>query len=521
MTNHKRDTRRKILKTGATIAFGSALPGAMISAAWAADRTLTIAIPNNPITIDPINQPSHDAMVLGQVVFENLVSVDHTGKVQPQLAVALPRISSDSLVYTFDLRDDVFFQNGQKMTAEDVKYSFDYMLDPKNKALRRNLLRQIKQVVVETPTRVRFELSEPYQQWLFFLTKYMGIFPRGSREQHGDDFFKSGPTGMGTGPGVFEEWRPNDFVSFKRSPNYWRKDLPKWDRLVVKIIPDDSARIAYLMSGQVDIISAPPPRDFQRLQKQRGLKAASVPTGGGWFSLMTNTSRAPFDDVHFRRAVACAIDRKTISEKVYLGLLDPCAVPAPPGSWWFNKAANDSLQFNLAKAREHLARSKYSKGAKFELTIPAEPYLLDVKDAAIVIQSQLAKINVAVELRVQESSTGRRAVLDGLRDAGLFVTMSPGEPTYLVQVNFVPGQNMQKASGYSEPEIAELLKRANAETDLSKLLPIYHRMQQKLAEDSPYVWIGFVHAANVWRDRVQEFRVNQGLTIRVNDVGVA
>lgn len=514
--------RRRLLKSAGALALGSPLLSTILAMpANAADRTLTVALPNNPITIDPINQPSHDAMLLGQVVFENLVWVDHDGTVQPQLAAALPRISADSLTYTFDLRDDVFFQNGQKMTAEDVKYSFDYMLDPNNRALRRNLLRQIARIEVETPTRVRFELSEPYQQWLFFLTKYMGIFPKGSREQHGDAFFKSGPVGMGTGPGVFEEWRPNDYVSFRRSTNYRDKSLPKWDRLVVKIIPDDSARIAYLMSGQADIISAPPPRDYARMKTMRGLKADSRPTMGGWFSLMTNTARPPFDDVHLRRAIACAVDREAIAKQVYLGLLDPCAVPAPPGSWWFNKAANDSLQFNLERARAHMAKSKYAGGAQFELTVPSDPYLLDVKDAAIVLQSQLARINVKVDLRVQDSTVGRRAVLDGQRDAGLFVTMSPGEPTYLVQVNFVEGQNMQKGSGYAEPEIQELLRRANAETDQAKLLPIYQRMQDKLAEDSPYIWIGFVHAANVWRDRVQGFRVNQGLTMRVNDVGVS
>src|ERR1700730_18519418 len=168
-----------------------------------AEKVLTIAIPSNPVTFDPVNSGLHDAMVVSQSIFENLVEVDVDGKtVQPQLATALPKISADRLNYIFELRDDVYFQNGQKFSAEDVKYSFEYVLDPKNNALRRPLFNRIKNVVVESPLRVRIELSEQYRPWLFYLTKYMGIFPKGSREKFGADVFKTAPVGVGTGPGI-------------------------------------------------------------------------------------------------------------------------------------------------------------------------------------------------------------------------------------------------------------------------------------------------------------------------------
>src|SRR5262245_49306868 len=218
----------------------------------AQEKVVTVAIPSHPVTFDPVNAANHDAMVVSQTVFENLVEVDIEGKtVQPQLATALPQVSADRLVYTFDLRDDVYFQDGQKLTAEDVKYSFEYVLDPKNNALRRPLFNKIKAVIVESPTRVKFELGEPYRPWLFYMTKYMGIFPKGSREKHGGDFFKTGPVAVGTGPGTFVEWRQNDSITLRKNTNYWRKGLPHWDRLVVRLIPEDSVRVAYLTTGQV------------------------------------------------------------------------------------------------------------------------------------------------------------------------------------------------------------------------------------------------------------------------------
>ena len=183
----------------------------------AGENVLTIAIPSNPVTFDPINAANHDAMVVSQTIFENLVQVDIDGKaLQPQLAVALPQVSADRLTYTFDLRDDVYFQDGQKLNADDVKYSFEYVLDPKNNALRRPLFNKIKTITVESPTRVKIELGELYRPWLFYMTKYMGIFPKGSREKHGADFFKIGPVGVGTGPGIFVEWRQNDSIVLKK-----------------------------------------------------------------------------------------------------------------------------------------------------------------------------------------------------------------------------------------------------------------------------------------------------------------
>ncbi len=510
--------RRRILQAGAMAA--SPWLASLAHAQPNQGKTLTIALPNNPVTIDPINQVNHDAMVLGQTVFENLVEFGVDGVLRPQLAKALPTISSDRKSYTFELRDDVSFQNGQKLTAEDVKYSFDYLLNPENKAMRRGIFTRISNVKVLSPTRVQMDLSEPYHPWLFFMTKYMGIFPAGSREKHGGDFFKSGPVGMGTGPGIFEEWRANDYISFKKNPNYWQKGLPAWDRLVVRIIPEDSVRVAYLMTGQVDIISAPPPREFNRLKSFAGITGASQPTLGGWFSMLMNNAKAPFDDVNFRKAVSCAIDRQTISEKVYYGLLDPAGLPAPPRGWWFDKASSDAVSFDLEKAKSYLAKSKYATGASFDLLIPAEPYLLDVKDAALVLQSQLAKLGVKLNLQVSEFNVVIGTVLRGDHNAALMVVMSPGEPTYLLQNTMTAGQVMTKSTGYQNPKLDELLRRVFAEDDEAKLKPMYVEIQQLLAQDLPSAWLGFVHASNLWRQNVKNFKPSAGLTMSVRDVQV-
>jgi peptide/nickel transport system substrate-binding protein len=154
-------TRRRLLK--ATAAFGAAgLSGAWLREAQAGpDGTLTVALSDNPLTCDPINMASHDSMILSQCIWENLVEFDINGVLKPQLAMALPEISPDKLVYAFELRDDVTFQNGQPLTSDDVKYSFEYMLDPAHKAYRRPIFNRLSHVETDGPHRLRVVLKEP------------------------------------------------------------------------------------------------------------------------------------------------------------------------------------------------------------------------------------------------------------------------------------------------------------------------------------------------------------------------
>ena len=512
--------RRNLLAAGAGGTLASLLPSSLLYAQPASGKTLTVVLPSNPITIDPINQLNHDAMILGQTVFENLVEYDADGVLKPQLARELPEISADKKTYTFHLRDDVTFHNGKKLTAEDVKYSFDYLLDANNKALRRPLFTKIAKVTVLEPLKVQFELSEPYGQWIYFLTKYMGIFPASSRKEHDDDYFKSRPAGVGTGFGVFEDWKPNDYISFKKNPNYWRKDLPNWDRLVVKMIPEDATRVAYLLTGQVDIISAPPPREFNRLKTMPNVAGASRPTLGGALLMFTNNLKPPLDDVNFRKALSCAIDRKTIADKVYYGLLEPTSVLAPPRGWWFNPEADKELAFDLDRAKEFLAKSKYPNGAEIDISIQAEPYLLDTKDAAIFLQAQLAKIGVKINLKVYEFSVLIQQIARGEHQMAMQVFMSPGEATYVIANTVTPDQFLSKSTGYNNPELNALMTASFAETEQAKLKEIYGKMQMVMARDAPIGVLGFVHASNLWRQGVQNFKVNQALTMSVAEVKV-
>jgi len=290
---------------------------------------------------------------------------------------------------------------------------------------------------------------------------------------------------VGTGPGMFDEWKPNEAISLKRNPNYWQKGIPHWEKLVVRLMPEDSSRVAYLLTKQVDIIGAPPPRDFARLSKQRGINGGLLPTLGGWSVLLMNNARPPFDDINFRKAVAYAVDRKTLADKAYFGMVDPCTVPAPRQSWWYDKTADEIITYDPDRARDYLKKSKYADDPSFEMLTPSVPYLVDTKDAAVAIQSYLGAVGIKATIK-----TGEAIVVLGQSNGGqaqslLINIMSPGEGTYLTMVNLTPGQLMSKSCNWSSPELDAYLRRLYAENHEATQKPIYAEVMTYLAQQSP------------------------------------
>lgn len=514
-------TRRRLIQ-GAALGAATTmfLPRWIRQAAAAEAGVLTVVIPSNPTTFDPINQSNHDAMVVNQLIFENLVEIDGNGQQVPMLAKSWT-ISKDQLTYTFELRDDVTFQNGQKFTAEDVKYSYEYILNPANRALRRPMWTPIDSITVESPTRVVFKMKYAYRPFLDYMTKYMAVFPAGSREKMPVDHFKSTPIGVGTGPAIFVSSQANDNIELRRNPNYWRKGTPKWEKIVIKIIPEEAARVASLLSGQSQVIGAPPAKDFARLKSSPGIAGAAKPALGCTLMVTPNNRQAPFDDPMFRRAVALATDRERICKDICYGLVEPTGTAAAASSWWFNAQASKSVAFNLQEAKAALKKSKYPGGTEFDLLYASTPYLTDTAGTAVFMQSQLAQLGIKVNLRPLDFGRLISQVLVGNHQAALMALVGPPEPTFLVQGFFRPTEAFFKSTGYENIALTKLLEDSYKVNDQPRLKPILQQMQTVLATDSPAIWIGTPYVLNLWRAEVKGFDPNAGLTLRLRDSAIS
>ena len=509
-------TRRGFLAASA----GLALAGKASHVDAQGRRVLVATIPSTPSTLDPLNQSNHDAMAVSQLIYENLLEVDVDGNLVPQLATALPEISEDRLIYTFHLRPGVRFQNGAPFTAADVKYSYDYMLDPANEALRRGYWTAIREVEVVDDLTVRFHLSAPHRPMLDSMTKYMGIFPAGSRGAETVDAFRNAPVGLGTGPAIFREAQAGAWIELERNPDYWGP-APDWDVVRIEIASEANARIASLLSGTADVVGAPPARDFLRLVAQGGaVSGASKPALGAAMLMMHNCAVAPFDDVEFRRAVAKAFDRAAIAERLYGGLLEPTAVLVPRASPHFSAEADAMLAQNAEAAAAHLAASAHAANPAFELIYPTDAYLLDVRDTALYLQSALAAVGITVTLKPLETGQMFGAIFGGNHQSVLWAVVGTTDPTFIMNALYMPGQALNVGTGYTSDALSDLIRQSHA-VEGEALTPILAQAQAILAQDAPAAFIGTPSAFNIWGDRVDAFKVNTGITLRLRDVGLS
>ncbi|BEU28094.1 ABC transporter substrate-binding protein [Paraburkholderia sp. 22B1P] len=513
--------RRRLLHAGAASVASFSLPFAFETRSFAAQGgVLSVAIPSNPQTLDPLNQPNHDVMAINQLIFENLVGIDARGQRVPQLARAW-NISPDKLTYTFDLQPGVYFQNGQPFTSADVKYSFDYVLDPAHKAFRRPFWTVIDSVSGPNPQTVVIRLKRPYRPLLDYMAKYMGIFPAGSREQHPADFFRRTPAGVGTGPGIFVQARANDFVELRRNPTYWRKGLPHWERVIFRIIPEESSRLASLMAMQTQIISAPPAQIFPQIRRAPGVTGDSRPSPTSPLMMCLNTRKAPFDDPSFRRAVSLVIDRAKICRDLCYGAVSASSMPFASNSPWYDAASATRADFNLDAARAALKASKYANGAQFDLLYVQPAYLIDTSSTALFIQAQLASIGVRVNLRPLDFGQMISQAMVGNHQAVLSGFIAPPEPTYLLNALFRSTESLWKATGYSNPEFLTLIDESYAADDPDSLKQILAKVQHIVARDCPAIWIGALDVQNLWRTQVKDFEVSTGFSLALGPVAVS
>jgi peptide/nickel transport system substrate-binding protein len=381
-------------------------------------------------------------------------------------------ISRDGLVYEFALRRGITFHNGDPVTADDVKFSFE--------RYRGSFARLLKEKVaaIETPDqgRVRFRLTRP---WPDFMTYYGTpatlagwIVPKKYVEKVGNDGFKKAP--VGAGPYRFVSFTPGVELVLEAFEHYWRK-APTVKRLVLRVIPDESTRFAALKRGEVDIAYAIAGDIGQELQRMRGftLKPTYPATHWLYFADQWNP-KSPWHDKRVRIAANLAIDRRAINEARTLGLsrITWSLVQSTFDFYWQPPA----YPYDPAKARQLLTEAGYPNG------FDAGDYFCDLQSspAGETIITYLNAVGIHVRLRPLE----RAAFFGGLAEKQLknvihvFVG-AVGNAAIRLQIAVVSGGSLAYGS---YPDLDDLFREQATEVDRRKRETILHQMQQVIHE---------------------------------------
>ena len=410
-------------------------------------------------------------------VHDALVKPMPGGDNTPSLAESWTQ-SKDGLVYEFVLRKNARFHNGDPVTAEDVKFSFDRYKGAAAKLLHD----RVREVQIVDPGRIRFHLREPWPDFMtFYGTSATGaawIVPKKYVEKVGDDGFKKAP--IGAGPYRVVSFTPGVELVMEAFEGYWRK-VPSVKRLVFRSMPDETTRAAALKAGDVDIVYLLSGPLAEEVKRTPGLRlAAAMPPGVVFLDLPEQWDpKSPWHDVRVRQAAGFALDRAGLNQAETLGLSRPTGGLIPRVLDFAR--AYDPPAYDPARAKRLLAEAGYPNGFDAGDLTPFPPFF----SLAEAIGNYLQAVGIRTRMRTMERATFLTSWREHkLRGVIMGLGAPAGNAATRIEVYATKGGIY---SAGEVPEIETLYQRQARELDRKKREGLLHQIQQIMYDRAMYV----------------------------------
>jgi peptide/nickel transport system substrate-binding protein len=388
--------RRNILQMLAFGVAGGKLSGGISVALAQSADLVTIGWPSDVPSWDPNQRFTPDAQSLYKLVFDQPLGQSPSLDLIANL-VTQWELAPDGMSMPVEIRDDVVFHNGDKMTMEDFRYTFLERIKAGHKLDTANSWRHVEDIEILSPTRGVMKFSSPAPtapQWMAFLGSY--VVPKKYLEAVGLEAFRDKP--VGTGPYKLVEYQLNSRIVLERSESYWGPK-PKIRRITFDIIKDPSARIAAVQSGQVDLTINVPVREVERLGREPNLAAEINPITR--VILLQVRNDMGFSDANVRLAAHHAIDKQALSKAFYGGAATPLNVVSTPGTPGY--LDDFKFEYSPEKAAQFLAKSGYSptNPAKIRFAATNGQFPSDYDIARALVQ-MWKKVGIEAELETIE-----------------------------------------------------------------------------------------------------------------------
>jgi peptide/nickel transport system substrate-binding protein len=470
-----------------------------------ADSTMRISA-NTPVrSLDPakfsLGALEYNYALL---VYSRLVYFDADLNPIPDLAERW-EASPDQKVWTFHLRKGVKFHDGRELDAEDVLATYRRLADPAIGSVIRTSIGLIDTMDAPDPLTVRFTLKIPYSSWPAITATFQAsILPR--------DHIDAIPTKPdGTGPYKFVSYEPNGMMELVRNPDHFDASAYRFDKVQFKIIPDFTAAVAALESGEVDIVWGLPPEHIEKLANSKVAHAGEVQTGS-WEMFGMNQQLEPFDNPKVRQAFFKLIDRAAIADIALFGHGAPTVSPIPPFHALYNRAVPLG-EPDPAGAKALLAEAGYPNGLTVPMWMPSQQPLLERMGVAL---RDLAKAgNLTVELhQVPEDqyNAARRPFMIN----SFFARTTPD--TMLYEWYHSTGSWNRNNWHYSNPEVDNILDAARQTGDVDEQKRLYGRFQEIAATEGPGPVLFVVNHAEGVSNKVQGFAASRLSVINLRNV---
>lgn len=476
----------------------------LLSCSQPADpNTLVMIIESSPTNLDPRVGIDGQSERIDELLFDALLTRDEHFNVQPGLAERweIP----DPLTYIFHLHRGVAFHDGQLLTARDVKWTFDSLLEGKIRSTKTSTYRYIERIEAPDEFTVVFHLKEPFAALLWNLSEgEIEIVPYGSLDE-----ITRKP--VGTGPFKFVSAETDKEVILERNEAYWGQK-PHLARVRFAVVPDATTQALELRKGSADLtINSPMPPDMiVTLERDPALVVQHGP--GTRLAYLAFNLRDPIlKDVRVRQAIAYALDRRPMIEYLWRDEARLAYNVLPRQSWAYDE---DVSQYHHEpdKARQLLDGAGYPArdGVRFHLAMKTSTDE-NTRLMVAVMQQQLREVGIALDIRTYEFATFLADVTSGAFQLYSLRWIGGNEDPDIFDVAFhsrnFPPQGRNR-SFYSNPRVDTLIDQARRETDEDARKRLYAEVQEILANDLPAINLWYLDNVLVHTKRVRDVTLN-------------
>ena len=448
------------------------------------DGYLVAGIESNPLQLDPRYATDANSVRIGNLIYNSLLRYDEHSQLQPELAERWRML--DDRTYLFDVRRDVIFHNGDRLTAADVKYTYESILDPGSLSPKKGLLRPLEAIEQIGSPRVRFRLRSAQARFIEQFT--LGIVPAST----GNAGASRNQPPPGSGPFRLEALESGEKVTLRANPNYWETG-PRLAGVVFKIVPDALVRVLEFKQGAIDFMQNDLEPEMLPWLKNHTDAQVEMKQGTTFQYIGINLPHPILRHRKVRQAIACAIDRDSIIRHLLKDIVTEASGLLSPHHWAYDKRLA-RWPYDPVRARQLLDEAGFihpdGDGPSPRFRLSFKTTNIDLRRRiAETLKEQLQRVGIELELRSYEWGTFFSDIKAGNFHLYSLAWVGVEDPDIYYQIlhsSSVP-PNGDNRGRYSNPEVDRLLESGRVTLDRSERQLIYHKVQRLLAEDLPYV----------------------------------
>ncbi len=467
---------------------------------------ISYGMTGEPVILNPILATDSPSAWVNNRVYAGLVRADENLQMQPYIAEDW-EYSEDGLEWTFFLRDDVYFHDGEQLTSADVAYTFEAILHPEYTGARASLYQAIDEVQTPDEYTVRFILSEPFAPLLSNLT--VGILP--------SHLFRDTPIAqmreldvnlepVGSGPYTLQEWESGQYIILQANRDFFLEG-PYIEQVTVRMYGDEQVMLASLEAGEIDLLGSIPPDDVDRMMDEYPDQFTFHHLQDNGYSYIGLKQTDPIlQDVRVRQALMLGIDRQGMVDNLLNGQGTVMHANIPPFSWAYNEDLN-AYEHNPDAAIELLQEAGWTNvgpdgirrnaaGERLQIQVVTSTGNRLREDTLLIAQQELIDIGVDLQPDFYEWSVLLNQYLDVAQFQAYMLGWSLGlDPDCYIYFHSSEAVNEDgnlvgyNDVEYSNSEVDELLERGRSTFDEAERAEIYGEIQKTLNEELPYLFL--------------------------------